>query len=29
VPGDFRCLTGIPPERVIAAAEEILQNCRS
>jgi heptosyltransferase-1 len=25
VPGDFRCLTTIPPERVIAAAEEALR----
>lgn len=26
VPGDFRCLTSIPPARVIAAADEVLEN---
>jgi len=24
VPGDFRCLTGITPDRVVAAAERAL-----
>ena len=26
VPGDFRCLTGVGPERVLAAAEQLLAN---